>query len=107
MYYQKHIFFCINQKKNGKNCCQDHMASDFRAYMHQKLDALGLIGAGKVRINKAGCLGRCELGPVLVVYPEGVWYSYESTQDIDEIVEKHIINGKIVQNLRIDPPSED
>ena len=107
MYYQKHIFFCINQKSNGKTCCQDHHASEFRAYMHKKLDDLNLLGAGKIRINKSGCLGRCELGPVLVIYPEGVWYSFESTHDLDEIIQEHILSGKIVQNLRIDPPIDD
>jgi (2Fe-2S) ferredoxin len=55
-----------------------------------------------VRINKAGCLNRCELGPVLVVYPEAVWYTFVDEQDIDEIIESHLINGKPVQRLMVD-----
>jgi len=55
----------------------------------------------KVRINKAGCLERCEEGPVIVVYPEGVWYTYLDESDIDEIVESHLKNGKVVERLRL------
>jgi (2Fe-2S) ferredoxin len=103
MYYQKHIFFCTNQRDNGKACCQDHHASELREYAQQKLKDLGLAGVGQFRANKAGCLDRCELGPVLVIYPEGVWYTYETKDDIDEIIKEHLINGHIVQRLVIDP----
>ena len=58
-------------------------------------------GEGKVRINTAGCLDRCELGPVLVVYPEETWYSYLDREDIDEIIEQHLIGGKVVERLLI------
>lgn len=67
---------------------------------------MGLIGEAQYRVNKSGCLGRCELGPVLVVYPDGVWYTYESTADIDEIIESHLLNGQIVSRLLVDPPAE-
>ena len=60
---------------------------------------LDLLGPGKVRVNKAGCLDRCEEGPVAVVYPEGVWYTYVDKEDIDEIVESHLRDGKIVERL--------
>jgi (2Fe-2S) ferredoxin len=60
---------------------------------------LGLAGPGEVRVNKAGCLDRCAGGPVAVVYPEGVWYTYVDTSDIDEIVESHLKNGQVVQRL--------
>jgi len=66
---------------------------------------LGLAGDGKVRINKAGCLERCELGPVVVVYPEGTWYTYVDEADIDEIVDSHLVNGKIVERLLLDQPA--
>ena len=59
----------------------------------------GLLGAGKVRVNKAGCLDRCAGGPIAVVYPEAVWYTYVDEQDIDEIVESHLKNGKVVERL--------
>jgi (2Fe-2S) ferredoxin len=54
-----------------------------------------------VRINTAGCLDRCELGPVLVIYPEGTWYTYVDRQDLDEIIDQHLVNGRIVERLRI------
>ena len=58
-------------------------------------------GAGQVRVNKAGCLDRCAAGPVAVVYPEAVWYTFVDASDIDEIVESHLKNGKVVERLRV------
>ena len=55
----------------------------------------------KIRINKSGCLDRCELGPVMVIYPEGIWYSYKNLDDINEILESHLINNKVVERLKI------
>ena len=100
-YYQHHVFFCCNQRKNGEACCQDHGASEIRGYAKDRVKALGLSGEGKVRINQAGCLDRCELGPVMVIYPEEVWYTYIDKADVDEIVEEHLKNGKVVERLRI------
>jgi (2Fe-2S) ferredoxin len=54
-----------------------------------------------VRINSAGCLDRCDKGPVIVVYPEAVWYTYVDQEDIDEIVDSHLLQGKIVERLLI------
>jgi len=62
---------------------------------------LGLAGQGKVRVNRAGCLDRCEEGPVCVVYPEGIWYTFIDEEDLDEIIDSHIINGKLVNRLKI------
>ena len=57
---------------------------------------------GGVRINSAGCLNRCECGPVIVIYPEGVWYNYVDQEDIDEIVSEHLLKGNVVERLLID-----
>ena len=65
---------------------------------------MDLSGRGKVRVSSAGCLDRCELGPVCVVYPEGVWYAYIDEADVDDIIDSHIIAGKPVERLRIDKP---
>ena len=62
---------------------------------------MGISGPGKIRVNKAGCLDRCEEGPVCVVYPEGVWYTYIDEEDIDEIIDSHIKNGKPVERLKL------
>lgn len=100
-YFEHHVFFCCNQRQNGEACCQDHGAQALRDYAKKKVKALGLAGEGKVRINQAGCLDRCELGPTMVIYPEGVWYTYVDQSDIDEIVEEHLKNGRVVERLKI------
>jgi (2Fe-2S) ferredoxin len=100
-YYQRHVFFCCNQRVPPERCCAGAGAADLQKYAKDRVKALGLSGAGKVRINKAGCLDRCEEGPVLVIYPEAVWYTYVDRADIDEIVERHVVRGEIVERLRI------
>jgi len=100
-YYDKHVFFCCNQREGGEACCADKNAVALRDYAKQRVKELGLAGRGKVRINQAGCLDRCEEGPCLVVYPEEVWYTYVDTHDIDEIVEEHLKNSRVVGRLRI------
>jgi (2Fe-2S) ferredoxin len=99
-YYQRHIFFCTNQRAPGEASCADHRAGDAAAHCKQAVKAAGLSGAGKVRVNKAGCLDRCAAGPVCVVYPDAVWYSYVDEHDIEEIVESHLKNGVVVERLR-------
>ena len=100
-YYERHVFFCCNQRQNGETCCNDRGASEMRAYAKDRVKELGLKGNGKVRINQSGCLDRCDEGPVIVVYPEAVWYTYVDKADIDEIVEEHLKNGRVVDRLRI------
>lgn len=100
-YYERHVFFCCNQREEGKACCNDHGARELRDYAKAQVKQLGLNGPGKVRVNNAGCLDRCKEGPVLVVYPEAVWYTYVDTDDIDEIVREHLAGGKVVERLRI------
>jgi (2Fe-2S) ferredoxin len=100
-YYQRHIFFCCNQRTNGRECCNDRGASELRSYCKDRVKKLKLSGAGKLRVNQSGCLDRCSEGPVAVVYPEGIWYRYHNERDIDEIVESHLVNGQPVERLRI------
>lgn len=102
-YYARHIFFCLNERKNGEDSCAQHHAQAGFDRCKQLVKEAGLAGVGQVRVNKAGCLDRCAAGPVAVVYPEGVWYSYVDTQDIDEIVESHLKHGKVVERLRTPP----
>jgi (2Fe-2S) ferredoxin len=103
-YYQRHIFFCLNEREAGEACCtrQDAQAGFDRCKSQAK--ALGLLGSGKVRVNRAGCLDRCAGGPVAVVYPEAVWYSFVDAADIDEIVQSHLVEGRVVERLQL-PPS--
>lgn len=100
-YYKYHLFFCTNRREEGA-CCAQFGSADLREYAKRQVKARGLAGVGGVRVNTAGCLDRCELGPVVVVYPEGVWYSYVDEHDIDEIIDQHLIKGVPVERLRID-----
>ena len=100
-YYQHHVFFCCNKREPPEACCANHGSVELQAYAKERIKKLGLNGKGKVRMNKSGCLDRCEEGPVIVVYPEGVWYTYVDRHDIDEIIDRHIVGGEIVERLRI------
>ena len=98
-YFQRHIFFCLNQRDNGESCCADHDAQAAFDHCKKQVKAAGLAGPGKVRVNKAGCLDRCAGGPVAVVYPDATWYTFVDRSDIDEIVESHLKNGQVVDRL--------
>lgn len=98
-YYKHHLFFCLNQRDNGQACCAQHPAQEAFDHCKARVKSLGLNGPGGVRVNKAGCLDRCAGGPVAVVYPEAVWYSYVDLSDIDEIVNRHLIGGQVVERL--------
>lgn len=101
-YFDKHVFFCTNQRAPGEGCCNDHGAQRVRDYVKDKVKQLGISAPdNSIRINSAGCLGRCDEGPVLVVYPEGVWYTYVDESDLDEIIEEHLKHGRIVERLKI------
>jgi (2Fe-2S) ferredoxin len=100
-YYKHHVFFCCNPRTDGESCCNDHHAVEAHAYAKGRIAELRLKGPGKVRINQAGCLGRCDEGPVLVAYPEDVWYRYANTNDIEEIIQEHWVKGRVVERLRI------
>lgn len=101
-YYAHHVFFCCNQRDPAeRTSCNIKGASKMRDYAKQRIKELGLAGKGKVRINQAGCLDRCEEGPCIVIYPEAVWYTYVDRDDIDEIIEEHVRHGRIVERLKI------
>ena len=102
-YYERHIFFCLNQRDNGEACCADHDAQAAFDHCKKRVKQLKLNGPGKVRVNKSGCLDRCAGGPVAVVYPEGVWYTYVDTSDLDEIVDSHLQDGRPVERLFLPP----
>lgn len=100
-YYAHHVFFCTNKREEGRPCCADKGAQAAQEHAKARIKQLGLNGQFRVRINKAGCLDRCEEGPVVVVYPEGTWYTYVDTADIDDIIDQHLIGGKPVDRLKI------
>ena len=99
--YQHHLFICTNQKSNDKKCCAQGNAAELLDYTKKRLKQLGIHGKNQIRANSSGCLGLCSNGPVLVIYPDNVWYHYASKKELDEIIEKHLINHQIVERLQI------
>jgi (2Fe-2S) ferredoxin len=102
-YYERHIFFCLNERDNGENACSQHGALAGFEHCKARAKSERLVGPGKIRVNRAGCLDRCAGGPVAVVYPEGVWYTYVDREDIDEIVDSHLKQGNVVERLLLAP----
>ena len=102
-YFRHHVFFCLNERPAGESSCAPHGAHQAFEHCKARVKAEGLAGPGGVRVNKAGCLDRCAGGPVAVVYPEGTWYTYVDREDIDEIVESHLKNGRPVERLMLPP----
>jgi (2Fe-2S) ferredoxin len=103
-YYERHVFCCTNVREPGhkRGCCSEKGAVALRDYMKQQCKQLGL-GGRTLRVNAAGCLDRCELGPTMVIYPEGTWYTYRNESDIDEIIQSHLLGGRRVERLLIQP----
>jgi len=102
-YYTRHVFFCVNDRgpDSDRPCCNHCGSAEIREYAKNRVKELNLAGAGKIRVNQAGCLDRCEEGPVCVIYPEGIWYTYVDESDIDEIIESDLLGGIPVERLKI------
>jgi len=102
LYFQSHVFCCTNRRPDGhpRGSCAAKDSEKLRNYMKARAKELGIKGA---RINSSGCLDRCELGPSMVIYPEGIWYRYDTAADIDEILQKHVIEGGRVERLLMPP----
>ena len=100
-YYKYHVFMCTNERADGSQCCAQCNAQVSRDFLKQRTKELGLTGKGGVRVNNAGCLDRCAEGPVAVVYPEGIWYTYVDNTDLEDILQQHLINGQPVERLRL------
>jgi (2Fe-2S) ferredoxin len=95
------VFLCINQKENGKKCCAmfdaenmfDYMRTQFKEKRHLMSQTT------HIKVVETSCLGKCSFGPNIFISPDNIWYKYDSKQDIDEIIDSHLINGKIVTRL--------
>jgi (2Fe-2S) ferredoxin len=109
LYYRLHVFCCTNERPAGhpRGCCKAKGSEKLRNYMKARAKELGL---ADVRINASGCLDRCELGPTMVIYPEGVWYSCKTPDDIDEVLITHVQKGgrvpRLMLRLEDGPPRE-
>ena len=100
-YYARHVFFCCNQRQEGEQCCNNNGSRKMRDYAKDRVKQLKLAGPGKVRINQSGCLDRCKEGPVMVIYPDAVWYTYLDQAGVEEIINEYLLIGRIVERLRI------
>ena len=100
--FEKHIFICTNQRPDGhpRGCCNLSGDAELQQAFKSSLKRHGIENSS-VRANKAGCLDQCEVGPTVVVYPEGVWYGHVTPANVDEIIESHIMGGQPVQRLII------
>ena len=103
LYYDTHVFCCINERPDGhpKGCCSARGSVPLQGYMKARAKKMDL--KARVRINRSGCLDRSELGPTMVIYPEGVWYTYRTREDIDEILDRHVLRGERVERLLLEP----
>jgi (2Fe-2S) ferredoxin len=99
-HFAAHVFVCCNRRPDGhrRGSCAARGSEALRDYMKARAKELGL---RDVRVNMAGCLDRCEFGPTLVIYPEGVWYNPKTNSDIDEILETHLVAGGRVPRLML------
>lgn len=100
-FYKKHMFFCNNIRKDEKKCCSQSDAKTMYNYAKDALRKDNTLGKGNFGVSESRCLGRCEDGPVIVIYPDNIWYTYIDTEDIDEIIKSHIYENKIVKRLEI------
>jgi len=99
--FDKHIFVCENKRPDGhpRGCCCDKGSKEIRALFKKRLAELGL--KTKIRANASGCLDACEYGVTVLVYPEQIWYGGVTLNDVEEIIQMHIINGKPIERLMI------
>jgi len=99
-YYRCHVFCCVNERPAGheRGCCKERGGVRLRNYMKARAKELGL---ADVRINASGCLDRCELGPTMVIYPQGIWYRCVTIEDVEEVLQQHVIGGQPVERLRL------
>ena len=102
LFFRCHVFCCMNERPPGheRGCCKEKGAIRLRNYLKARAKELGLEG---MRINQSGCLDRCELGPTMVIYPEGVWYHYSTIEDAEEILQTHLVKGGRVKRLMLHP----
>lgn len=99
-YFQAHVFVCCNRRLEGhrRGSCAARGSEKLKDYMKARAKELGIPG---IRVNQAGCLDRCEFGPAIVIYPEGIWYKAETTADIDEILMAHLVEGGRARRLML------
>ncbi len=99
--YERHVFVCENERPpdDARGCCAAKGSRQIRARMKDAVKRAGLVG--RVRVNSAGCLDQCAHGVTVVVYPEAVWYGHVTLEDVDRLVQDHLVEGRPVEDLRL------
>jgi (2Fe-2S) ferredoxin len=99
--FTHHIFVCGNARAPGhpRGCCDPDGKGSLKDAFKVALKRAGV--GGNVRANGAGCLDQCELGPAVVIYPQGIWYGRVTLEDVPRIVERTIVGGEILEDLLI------
>ena len=100
LYFEAHVFVCCNRRPDGheRGSCAAKGSEKLRDYMKARAKELGL---KNFRVNSAGCLDRCEVGPCIVIYPEGIWYKTETTSDVDQVLQAHLVDGGRADHLML------
>jgi (2Fe-2S) ferredoxin len=101
-FYKYHAFFCTNKREDNKKCCGNSNAKELYRYMKDQCREKGILKKGAIGVSESRCLGRCVEGPVMVIYPQEIWYRCETKQDIDEIIDSYFTNNQVVKRLTID-----
>jgi (2Fe-2S) ferredoxin len=103
-HFTHHVFVCTNERAPGdpKGDCKSKGGEEIRAFLKDELRTRRL--TGRMRANAAGCLDQCAKGVAVVIYPEQTWYTLKSIDDAREMVEQHLVGGKVVERLLMDPP---
>lgn len=107
-FFKRHLFICTNARHDAcRKSCNDNGCGNHAAdFLRERAKVSGLMGPGKWRISNSGCLGRCEQGPAMVIYPEGRWYRYENDADLQEIFDSEMMQNQPVSRLLIDGTPE-
>lgn len=98
--FAKHVFVCLNNReKSPETSCASKNGMAVFEDLKSKVKALNLNSS--IRINRSGCLGQCEKGLVMVIYPQGIWYQNVNIADVDEIIEQSLINDNVISRLQL------
>lgn len=94
MFYDRHIFVCDNKRApDERKSCGLHNSESILKHMKKRSKEMGF--QGKLRIQRSGCLDRCELGPVVVSYPEGKWFRISTIEEAEEFLQNYVLHSDL------------